>query len=335
MIKVKVLTKNKQFAVSPAFLAPAYAFTQDSACDDYDWLVVFDEPPLKDEGTYKNGMELLRCPRERTILATWEPVSIKNYCTAYTRQFGHLLTNRPQTAENHPHYHQGQGYFPWYNGRTYDENKTFAIPPKTEVLSAICSAKAMKWSNHHARIELLKRVVKEIPGAVWYGHGVHEFAKKYDAMDAYRYHLVLENHTGSRYWTEKIVDAYLCECLPFYAGAPDLYEDFPRDSYIPIPIDDPKKAIAIMKDAIANDEWSKRIGAIREAKARLFEKYNFWSQVIALIEAEQDQPIAATNKAEYLYSRKYIRKHTLSAKLEDGWFHLRQYLSGVGLWKKF
>ena len=324
---VKIVSKNPLFGKAPFEYAPGYVFTQDPACTDYDWLVVFDD--LKAD-------ETVTCPKERTILATWEPVSIKNYCTAFTRQFGHLLTNRPPSAEKHPHYHQGKGYFPWYNSRSYDENKAFVIPEKTKVVAAVCSAKAMKWTKHYQRIQLLKKMVAEVEGAEWYGHGVHEFKNKCDLMDTYRYHVALENHIGSHYWTEKIVDAYLCECLPFYAGAPDLAEDFPAESLIPIPVDDPDEAIRIMKEAIANDEWSKRLPAIRAAKARLFTEYNFWAQVIKVIEAEKEQSVTDADPAHphVLRSRKWLRKHSLSANLEDGWFHFKQYLSGVGLWPK-
>ena len=312
---VKIVSKNPLFGKAPFEYAPGYVFTQDPACAAYDWLVVFDD--LKAD-------ETVVCPKERTILATWEPVSIKNYCTAFTRQFGHLLTNRPRAAENHPHYHRGKGYFPWYNSRSYAENKAFAIPPKTKVVAAVCSAKAMKWTKHCQRIRLLRKMVAEIPGADWYGHGVHEFQNKCDLMDTYRY------------WTEKIADAFLCECLPFYAGAPDLAEDFPAESFIPIPVDDPDEAIRIMRAAIAADEWSKRLPAIRAAKARLFAEYNFWAQVIKVIEDSRDQRVTPADPARphVLRSRKWLRRHTLSANLQDGWFHFKQYLSGVGLWPK-
>ena len=324
---IKIVSKNPLFGPAPFEYAPGYVFTQDPACTAYDWLVVFDD--LK-------GDETVTCPKERTILATWEPVSIKNYCKAFTRQFGHLLTNRPRAAENHPHYHLGKGYFPWYNGRSYAENRAFAIPPKTKVVSAACSAKAMKWTKHHQRIQLLKKLVAEVPGAEWYGHGVHEFRNKFDLMDAYRYHVALENHIGPHYWTEKIVDAYLCECLPFYAGAPDLAEAFPDDSFAPLPLADPDEAIRIIRAALANDAWSKRLPAIRAAKARLFTEYNFWAQVIKVVAAERDQRVTAVDPAhpQVLRSRKWLRQRTLAANVEDGWFHFRQYLSGAGLWPK-
>ena len=324
---IKIVTKNRLFGKVPFEYAPGYTFTPDPACSEYDWVVVFDD--VKDD-------ETVTCPKERTILATWEPVSIKNYCTAFTRQFGHLLTNRPPWAERHPHYHLGRGYFPWFNSRTYQENRDFVVPPKTKAVSAVCSSKAMRWTRHHQRILLLKRLVAEVPGAEWYGHGVREFKRKCELMDEFRYHVALENHVAPHYWTEKIADAFLCECLPFYAGAPDLADDFPADSFIPIPVDDPESAIRIIREAIANDEWSKRLPAIREAKARLFSEYNFWAQVIKVVEAERDQRVTPADPAHphVIRSRKWLRRHSLSANLEDGWFPLRQYLSGVGLWPK-
>ncbi len=324
---IKIVSKNALFVSAPFEYAPGCVFTQDPACGEYDWLVVFDD--LAEDVR-------VTCPRERTILATWEPVSIKNYCRAFTRQFGHLLTNRPREAEDHPHYHLGRGYFPWFTGRTYEEERAAEIPQKTNAVSAICSSKAMRWTQHHNRIQLLKKLVAEVPGAVWYGHGVHEFERKCDAMDSFKYHVVLENHIGPHYWTEKLSDAYLCECLPFYSGAPDIAEDFPAESFIPIPPDDPGAAIRIIKAAIAADEWSRRIDAVREAKARLFSKYNFWAQVMQVVKAEANQPIApcAQSRPVVLRSRKWLRRHTLMANLEDGWFHARQYLSGVGLWPR-
>ena len=270
---VKVVSKNPLFGKVPFEYAPGWVFTPDPACADYDWLVVFDD--LKRD-------ETVACPRECTILATWEPVSIKNYCTAFTRQFGHLLTNRPRAAENHPHYHLGRGYFPWYNSRSYTENRAFVIPPKTKTVAAVCSAKAMKWTKHYQRIQLLKKMVAEIP------------------------------------------------------GAPGLADDFPADSFIPIPVDDPDAAIRIMKAAIANDEWAKRLPAIRAAKERLFAEYNFWAQVIRVVESARGQRVTAPDPAHphVLRSRRWLRRHSLSANLEDGWFHFKQYLSGVGLWPK-
>ena len=120
-MKIKVLGNHSQPGSGVYEWRPGFVFTDDPTCADYDWLVVYDELPASSRGTFQNGFEPLVCPRERTILATWEPVSVKRYSRAYTRQFGHLLTNRPPEAERHPHCHLGRGYYHWFCGHTREE----------------------------------------------------------------------------------------------------------------------------------------------------------------------------------------------------------------------
>ncbi len=328
-VKIKVVSKvSAVSSATPFEYRPGYLFTEDASCNDYDWLVVHDEIPERDAGTFRDGSELLACPRSNTILATWEPTSIKCYTRAYAAQFGHLLSNRPPEAEKHPRYHLGRGYYRPLVGRPYPEWASSPKCEKTDAVTAICSSKAMRWTKHHARIRLLERFVAETPGAEWYGHGVKEFARKCDAMDSCRYHVALENHIAPHYWSEKITDAFLCECLPFYAGAPDLADDFPAESFIPIPIDDPEEAVAIINAAVESGEYMKRREAILEAKRLVIEKYNFWAQVIAVIEGakaagEADIPDASPQR---IWARKAVRRKNPFAALEAGFFHFRQYM---------
>ena len=315
MVRIKVLCALFKPSQPPTRCAGTHEFVYDPACEDYDWLVVFDEMPV--------DREILRCPRERTILCTWEPVSIKSYSRAYTRQFGHLLTNRPPEAENHPHYHLGRGYFiPFVR----DIPKLGTATDKPNVVSAVCSAKQMRHTRHHDRFELVKALAAGVDGFDWYGKGVKPLDRKEDALVPYRYHVAIENHIAPHHWSEKFTDAILCECLPFYAGDPVLTEIFPKECFIPIPIDDPAEATRIVREAIANDEYAKRREAILEAKRLILSKYNFWRQVIEVVES-----VAAPRCEDFagtaIYARKELRKHSLSAALEDGWEHLCRFVS--------
>lgn len=314
-MKIKVIEKSSRCRDRLELeFAPGIVFSADPACADYDWLVVYDE---------MKRVEDLRCPRERTILATCEPVSIKHYSRAYIRQFGHLLTNRPD-VDGHPHYHLGRGYYKWFCDRTYQEAGSLVLPPKTKLISAVCSSKQMKHTKHHARFQLISKLAEAIPEFEWYGHGVRSFGKKHEVMDPYRYHVVVENHIAPHHWTEKLTDAFLCECLPFYAGAPDLADDFPADSFIPIPIDDPAEAIRVIKESIANGEYEKRRSAVLEAKRLVLSKYNFWSQVVALIESAADQSSSVPDRAvrARILPRKSMRWHSPSAFWDDLKSHL-------------
>ena len=312
MVRIKVLCSLLSSIPSSTVGGGSYEFAYDPACEDYDWLVVFDELPV--------DCEVLRCPRERTILCTWEPVSIKSYSRAYTRQFGHLLTNRPPEAEGHPHYHLGRGYFLWF---VHDVPNLGAAVDKPNVISAVCSSKRMRHTRHRDRFELVKTLATEIRGLDWYGKGVKPLDRKEDALVPYKYHVAIENHIAPHHWSEKFADAILCECLPFYAGDPALTEIFPAESFIPIPIDDPAEAVRIVREAIANGEYEKRREAILEAKRLILKKYNFWQQVIEVIESSQ--PSQLSQPSRLVYARKELRKHDLSAVLEDGWNHLRRF----------
>ena len=321
MVRVKVLSGVLNATIPPTRVGEQYEFVYDPECADYDWLVVFDEMPF--------ARETLRCPPERTILCTWEPVSIKSYSRAYTRQFAHLLTNRPPEAERHPGYHLGRGYFLWF---VHDVPETGAAGAKPNVISAVCSSKQMKHTRHHDRFELVKALADGVVGFDWFGKGVKPLARKEDALVPYRYHVAIENHIGVHHWTEKFADAILCECLPFYAGDPALKEIFPEECFIPVPIDDPAEAVRIVKAAIANDEYAKRRDAVLEAKRLILSKYNFWQQVIEVIEAEPADPRGpspAVGRASRVYARKALRRRSLSAALEDGWSHLRRFVSRV------
>lgn len=323
MTKIKVLSKCRRGSAAPYEYAPGYVFTEDSSCTDYDWLVGFEDIP-------SDRAEVLVCPRERTMFLTWEPVSVKRYSPAFTRQFGHLLTNRPPEADRHPHYHFGRGYFPWFIERDAQEVAAAVLPPKTRLLSTVCSSKQMKQTLHYQRFCLTTALKAAFPDLDWYGHGVKPMDRKIDALDPYKYHIAVENHIAPGHWTEKIADPILCECLTFYAGDPTLGEVLPSESFIPIPIDNPAEAERIIRAAIEEGAYEKRLGAIREAKRRLLEKYNFHAQIIATIEACRDQPVTPVNPARpvKIYARKALRRHNPLVALSDGWHHLVSILKG-------
>ncbi len=293
--------------------------------EPYDWRIVYDEMPRKDLGEYQNGEEPVYCPRERTMLLTTEPTSIKRYSKAYTRQFGHFLTNRPPAAEKHPHYHFGEGYYQWFYDKSYNQIKEQVLPPKDKILSAVCSAKQMKFTAHNARFTLIKSIAEAVPECDWYGRGVKPLNYKYEALDRYKYSLAIENHIEKGHWSEKIADVLLAEALPFYAGDPNLGNVLPSESFIRVPLEDPTEAIAIVKEALANNEYEKRIEAIREAKRLLMTKYNLWAQILKVIREVENQPVTPVSPTQpwQLKSRRALRRNPLVA-LSDGWHHFKE-----------
>ena len=324
-IRIKVIRKKHGKQPPPFLFRNRYLFIWDMACEEYDWAVVYDEMPNRDEGTFRDGKEPLRCPPEHTILLTVEPISIKDYGIAYPRQFGCVLTSQPLSLFPGCHAVLGEGYYKWFYGKGWQEVVSQSEPPeKTSVLSVVCSAKQQRHTAHRRRFELIRGLSQRIPELVWYGHGIQPIAHKYDALDAFRYHIAIENHLAPHHWTEKIIDPLLAWTLPFYVGDPELESVLPPESFIRIPMDDIPEAERIIRSAIQNQEWEKRLPAIRQACELLLTRYNTWAQIARVIE---DGDVGAPRNHGFLRSRHALRRNPFVA-IQDGWRHFKRAFGG-------
>ncbi len=298
-------------------------FTADESCRDYDWAVVYDEFPRKSCGSIVNEREPLACPQENTILVTGEPPTIKLYTRPYVRQFGYVISTQLSRYLSHPRRIYAPGSMMWIAGYTVDEARRLPDYEKTRLLSTVCSSKQQGHTMHRTRYESTRYIAERMPEMDWYGHGVRELAVKYNALSPYRYHLAAENYVAPYHWTDKIADPILGLCLTFYAGDPKLAEVFPEESFIPVPLADKEATLAIMREAIAHNEYEKRLPALREARRLLVEKYNMFAHVTRLIHRVSEErraagmpPVGPGGSGE-LCGRHRLRRNPLNA-IEEG-----------------
>ncbi len=77
------------------------------------------------------------------------------------------------------------------------------------------------------------------------GGGYKPFDRKAEGLASYRYSLVIENVQERSYFTEKLIDAFLCRTVPIYWGAPDIADFFdPAGMIVCNTADDLKAAIS-------------------------------------------------------------------------------------------
>ncbi|MBT8120911.1 MAG: hypothetical protein KJO10_00135, partial [Gammaproteobacteria bacterium] len=110
--------------------------------------------------------------------------------------------------------------------------------------------------------------------------------------------------------------AFLGLTLPFYYGCPNATDYFPADSFIPIDIRNPEKARRMMSDAIAGDEYTRRLPAITEARRRVLHDYNLFAVLAREISQRHPQAHTATT-ATAILSRHALRKQNLATGLQD------------------
>lgn len=257
-------------------------FEFDHDCDEYDWLVVYHDLPSS-SGVFSE--EKLACPREKTLLLTGEPSSITVFGKDYLKQFGHILTFQEPWAIPHEHVifrHPGLTWFYGFsqngsNHITWDTMAKTSPLKKTKLLSTVCSQRTGKITLHSKRVEFTKKLKKDLSFMDIFGHGVNPMNDKAEALDDYKYHITIENHVYPHHLTEKLPDAFLGFTLPFYHGAPNASEYFPKESFIPIDINEYQRSKDIISYHINNNEYEDRLPYIIEARRRVMEEQNLFA----------------------------------------------------------
>jgi hypothetical protein len=264
-------------------------FVFDPQSLDYDWLVVYDRFPRVNGERFSKWREPLACPPEQTIFVTVEPSSIKFYEPGFLNQFGHVLTGHEPWSISHPGVIRSQPGLKWFYGdagatrKSLDTMLAEQAPVKTRDLATVCSSKKQKHTLHSRRFEFTQRLKDALPGLDVFGHGVRPMADKAEAVDPYRYHIAIENHRCDHHWTEKVSDAFLGWALPIYCGCPNLSEYFPPESFIQIDIDNFEAALQTVHDAIASNQYEKRLEAIRAARERVLTRYNLFAVIDQIV----------------------------------------------------
>lgn len=252
--------------------------------DECDYCFVFDE--------FKNR-QYIKCPYRNLIYCCGEPKTVKSYPKYFTHQFGRIAAHyKFRNIENIP---VKVPLLPWTVGIKYDfaskswnyesflnindlRNDTLTSN-KEDKIAIITSNKAFS-RGHRNRIRFVESLKKILGDRMdIYGDGYSQIADKMDVLKHYKYALAIENSHFDNYWTEKLADAFLCNCYPFYNGAPNIFEFFPKESMSVISMDNVKVAAETIIRMLSEDVYSNKMEAIRKAKSLVLNEYNMISLI--------------------------------------------------------
>ncbi|MFX0096027.1 MAG: glycosyltransferase family 10 domain-containing protein, partial [Candidatus Hodarchaeota archaeon] len=219
----------------------------------------------------------VKCPLENIWAIMGEPYirGFSDWMIVGHDQFNRVYTYCPPSKDNkYLLAHPLSGSFV---RKSYDELIQCPIPVKSKPLSWVTS-NLQYLPGHKKRMAFLSflRRQKTLDFDL-FGRGINYIPDKWDGLAPYKYSLVIENTVNPHYWTEKVGDCFLAFTLPFYYGCPNLENYFPTKSFIRIDINRPKEAVEIIKRSIENQEWSKRIEAIKESRELLLNKYQTYA----------------------------------------------------------
>ena len=195
----------------------------------------------------------------------------------------------------------GRIFTVWYLSRSYHWLKENSIQ-KAKVLSTITSDQNI-FPLHKERLKFVKILDEQISIDI-YGRSnrsnsqLKTFSQyrgallpdlcKDDGLFPYKYHVASENSIEDNYFTEKLTDAILAECLCFYHGTETAGNWIDNRAFIHIDIAKPIEAIKLIKQAIENNEWEKRIQIIRKEKQKILDEMNLLADIERVIKSKDN-----------------------------------------------
>lgn len=214
-----------------------------------------------------------------------EPIVRKPFAKGFDRVFTHEQSDDPRGETAPP-------ILDWWIGKTWDELVRLDPPKKTRNLSVIASNKSL-IPGHRMRTEFVDLIELSLPTVDVFGEGrAQRLEDKWDGLAPYKYSVAIENTSTPDYWTEKVSDCFLSFTVPVYFGAENLESYFPKDSFIWLPLENPKDAIDTLRSVLKEDSWRKRLPALREARRLVLEEYSLFGQLSRRIRSEKTEIFA-------------------------------------------
>lgn len=184
----------------------------------------------------------------------------------------------------------------WQLKTTYSQFKKMEInKTKGNLISSICSSKYFD-PGHIKRIDFIKFIeAKNDPNVqidIYNHDNIHKFknykgshppGNKDIGIMPYKYYFMAENNAEYNFITEKIWEPLLTESLCFYWGCPNITDYIDEKAFILLDLDDFEKSFQIIKDAIENNLWEKRLPIIRKEKEKVLEYFGFFPTLERII----------------------------------------------------
>lgn len=114
---------------------------------------------------------------------------------------------------------------------------------------------------------------------------------KDDGLYPYKYTFNVENQSVRNYYTEKLIDGILSECLVFYHGCPNIRDFIDERAFVWLELKDFEHDYMLIQKAISEDWWSQRLQYIREAKKKILNYYSFFPRLERIINEHEDKII--------------------------------------------
>lgn len=182
----------------------------------------------------------------------------------------------------------------WHLSKTYLQLSNEPIVKTENTLSTVLSSKYTDI-GHTKRIDFVKFLEKKgIPVHVFGDDkwrykdykGSLPYHCKDNAILPYKYTFNAENNEIPNYYTEKLIDGILGECLTFYWGCPNVRKYIDNRAYVQLELSNFEKDSETILTAIREDWHTQRLPFIKEAKKKILNELQFFPRLESIIKSK-------------------------------------------------
>lgn len=183
----------------------------------------------------------------------------------------------------------------WHLSKNYIELKSQEIIKEKNLSKVISTVLSGKYTDpgHMKRVDFVKFLEKKEIDIHVFGNnrwnyknykGELPYHCKDNGIFPYKYTFNVENHEIPNYFTEKLIDGILGECLVFYSGSRTVREYIDERAYVYLELSNFEQDYDTIKKAIEDDLYTKRLPYIKEAKRKILDELQFFPRLFNELE---------------------------------------------------
>lgn len=257
MIHINILTKSTNNPYYPNWDKNKFPETEfdirANSNDDIDWDCVVVCQNICSTTT-------LKCKSGNLIYVSGEPPLMYPCPHSFVEQFDKVYL--PHLKVKHRCKVLSHGFLSWTLGRgfksrthRYDFEALKNLEPRKTKLISIVSSNQTMMPGHNKRVSVIERLQKDYPEMIdVFGRGYKFVDFKADALLPYRFHICIENSSIPYYWTEKISDPIMAQCVPIYAGCTNISQYLGGKGYFTFDVEDYNSLKNIIETIILDSE---------------------------------------------------------------------------------
>ncbi len=188
----------------------------------------------------------------------------------------------------------------WHLSKTYTELLNTSVPKNPELTKVLSTVLSAQYNDigHVKRVDFVKFLDKKGVTVHVFGDNKWQYKNykgslpthcKDDGIFPYKYTFNAENNPISNYFTEKLIDGILGECLTFYWGCPNAKKYIDERAYVQLELSNFEQDYETIKRAIQEDWHSQRLPYIKEAKKKILTELQFFPRLEQILNVIQNQ----------------------------------------------